>query len=164
MAHHQPGGALLADSAHVRQFGIRQPAAVARRITHIGWRVLPLAQSGNGRRFRAGARGFAWGDTSGDATAVSQPCGTGGRILCLGYDVFQPRRRGEAWPATVPVSYMRSTPKARREDGASSDRIMALFLEIVGAVTLVVLAIVVILIIYVMWLVHRAERRDARWR
>jgi hypothetical protein len=59
---------------------------------------------------------------------------------------------------------MRSTPKARREDGASSDRIMALFLEIVGAVTLVVLAIVVILIIYVMWLVHRAERRDARWR
>ena len=41
---------------------------------------------------------------------------------------------------------------------------MALFLEIVGAVTLVVLAIVVILIVYVMWLVHRAERRDARWR
>jgi hypothetical protein len=41
---------------------------------------------------------------------------------------------------------------------------MALFLEIVGAVTLVVLAIVVILIVYVMWLVHSAERRDARWR
>ena len=41
---------------------------------------------------------------------------------------------------------------------------MALFLEIVGAVTLVVLAIVVILIVYVMWLVHRAEHRDARWR
>jgi hypothetical protein len=41
---------------------------------------------------------------------------------------------------------------------------MALFLEIVGAVTLVVLAIVVILIVYVMWLVHSAERRDGRWR
>ena len=42
---------------------------------------------------------------------------------------------------------------------------MALFLEIVGAAALVVLAIVVILIAYFMWLVHRAERRDARrWR
>jgi hypothetical protein len=41
---------------------------------------------------------------------------------------------------------------------------MALFLEIVGAVALVVLAIVIILIAYVTLLVHRAEGRDARWR
>jgi hypothetical protein len=39
---------------------------------------------------------------------------------------------------------------------------MALFLEIVGAATLVVLAIMVILIVYIMWLVRRDAQRGAR--
>ena len=68
---------------------------------------------------------------------------------------------------TSPASCPRSTPRGGTGPVcvAGGDRIMALFLEIVGAAALVVLAIVVILIAYFMWLVHRAERRDARrWR
>jgi hypothetical protein len=86
----------------------------------------------------------------------------GARHSCLGCDVFQNRRCGEIGRGAVRAQPPRRGARTARVAG--SDRIMALFLEIVGAVALVVLAIVVILIAYVMWLVHRAERRNARWR